>query len=78
MLTMKRLQHFIGAAMIVAGLTTIYLAGQLADPLGGAAGLAAAGAVVVIVGYCIQGWHTRRTPEPSGVVAVHAVGKDHS
>ena len=54
---MHQLQKFIGAAFIIAGLTTIYVTGQLSDSLGGAVGPTVAGAVLVLVGYCIQGWH---------------------
>ena len=54
---MKRIRQFIGGWMVVTGLGTIYVVGQLTEGFEQAAPVLATAAVVVIAGYSLAGWH---------------------
>ena len=51
------LQKFIGTVIFIAGLTTVYAAGQLSGSFSEASGALVGGAVAVLVGYCVIGYH---------------------
>ena len=57
---MTRIRQYAGQLIFVAGLSTIYMAGQLSGSFAQASPLLAVGAVAVVVGYSIAGWRPNR------------------
>ena len=52
-----KIRETIGQLLFVAGLATIWAAGHLSGSFAEASPLLAGGAVAVVVGYSIAGWH---------------------
>ena len=55
---MKNMREFIGQTIYLVGLMTVVLAIAISGDFGQPAdGFIVAGAVAVLIGYCVQGWH---------------------
>ena len=55
--TVVRIREWVGQLIFVGGLATIYTGGQVAGSFAEATPALAGGAVAVVVGYSIAGWH---------------------